>query len=89
MLTNTFQFPEYLKQLSNEIRRTCTLKQSVTQILKTNNMTCFSFHVLCPFFKILNLVMVSKINPQWSCLLAFSYPRLQAIQIGKTFDGKN
>ena len=47
-LTNTlFQFPDYVKHLS-EIRRTCTLKQSVRQILKTNNVTCFSFRVLCP-----------------------------------------
>ena len=49
-LTNTlFQFPDYVKELY-EIRHTCTLKQSVRQILKTNNMTGFSFHVLCPLF---------------------------------------
>ena len=39
------------------------------------------FYVL---FTILNFVIVSKINLQWSCLLPFSYPPLQAIQVGKT-----
>ena len=47
-LTNTlFQFPEYVKQLQ-EIRHTFILKQFVRQILKTNDVTCFSFYVLCP-----------------------------------------
>ena len=46
-LKNTFlQLPWYVKQLS-EIRCTCTFMQSVCQIPKTNNMACFSFHVLC------------------------------------------
>ena len=89
MLMNTlFQFPEYVKQLS-KIRHTCTLKQSVCQILKTNNVRhafYFMFYVL--YLMILNLVIVSKINLQWSFLLTFSYTPLQTIQVGKSFDGK-
>ena len=72
-----FQFTEYMKQLQ-EIRRTCTLKQSLRQFLKTNNVTCFSFHVLCPS-SILNILIASKINLQWSCLPVFSYPPSQTI----------
>ena len=79
-LTNTlthtvFHFPDYVNQLW-AIRRTCTLKQAVRQILKTNNVTSFSFHVLCPYLTILNLVSVSKINIQWGCLPAFFLPSL-------------
>ena len=90
ILSNTlFQFPEYVKQ-PYQIRHTCTLKQSVCQIVKTNNVTCFSFYVFCPlsYDMILNLVIVSKINLQWSCLLILSYTPLQTIQVGNSFDRK-
>ena len=72
MPTNTlFQFPECVKQLY-KIRRTCTLKQSIRQILKTNKVTCHSMFMSF-ILRILDLVIVSKINLQWSCLLALSY----------------
>ena len=66
-----FQFLECVKQLY-EIRRTCTLKQFIRQILKTNRVTCHSIFMSF-ILRILNLVIVSKINLQWSCLLALSY----------------
>ena len=45
-LTNLlFQFPEYFKKLDLH-----ELEISVRQILKTNNVSCFSFHVLCHSF---------------------------------------
>ena len=88
MLTNIlFQFPECMKQLE-EIRHTCTLKQLVGQILKTNSVTYFLFHFYGLSLMVLNLVVVSTINLQWNCLLAFCYPPLQTIQVGKTFDGE-
>ena len=55
MLTNFFFFSflrEYMNQLW-EIRHTCTLKQFVRQILKTNHVTCFlSFMVYALQFQI-------------------------------------
>ena len=92
-LTNTlthtvFHFPEYVNQLW-AIRRTCTLKQAVRQIIKTNNVTSFSFHVLCPYLTILNLISVSEINIQWGYLPAFFYLPLQTIDdfgSGNTID---
>ena len=44
------------------------------------------FYVL--HLTILNLIRVSKINLQWSCLPALSYPPLQINKVGKTFDGE-
>ena len=37
---------------------------------------------------ILNLTIVSKINIQWSCLPAFSYPPFETIKVGNTFEGE-
>ena len=55
-------------------------KQFVSQILKTNSVTHI-FHFMFYDFRLmlLNLVVVSTINLQWSCVLAFSYPPLQTI----------
>ena len=44
------------------------------------------FYVL--HLRILNLIIVSKSNLQWSCLPVFSYLLLQTIYVGMTFDGK-
>ena len=67
--TNSHTWPFFNKVRWAAIQNykpTCTLKQSVHQILKKSNVTCF-------YLVISNLVIVSINNLQWSCLLIFSY----------------
>ena len=47
----------YVKQLQ-EISHTCTIKQSVHQNFKTNNVACFSFYVYALHLMILNLLQI-------------------------------
>ena len=75
-----FQFSEYVKQLL-EIRRTWTFKHCTCQILKTNNVICFSFHILCPVSCNLNPIKVPKINLRWSYVTAFSYPPFKQLKL--------
>ena len=69
---NTFlQLPEYVKQFS-EISCTFTLKNLSIRFLKPIIWHVFQFKFYAFHLTTLNLI-VSKINLQWSRLLAFPY----------------
>ena len=48
-------------------------------------MTCFHFKYYSLYLTILNLIIISKINLQWSCLPAFSYPPCKQFKLKRTY----